>query len=114
MHTALNNLIGGSLIAGYLLAGLFFFKFWKSSRDTLFVLFAAAFWILAGQRLLLTLSTDKLEDQTHLYVLRLLAYLLILAAILNKNRRSKPSRLRGAGPGDSFAGGASEPGEDDV
>lgn len=77
---------------GYLVPGLFFLKFWKQSRDRLFSLFALAFFILAGQRMALALTTQDSESVIFLYVVRLVAFLLILAAIIDKNRS-----LRGKG-----------------
>lgn len=74
---------------GYGVAGLFFLRFWKRSRDRLFILFALAFWILAGQRLALALTAKNIEDDTIFYVVRLLAFVLILVAIIDKNRSSK-------------------------
>jgi uncharacterized membrane protein HdeD (DUF308 family) len=81
------GLVSGLLVAGYLVAGLFFASFWARSRDRLFMLFAVAFGVLAVQRLALTLSDAPLEDQTLFYVLRLLAFAIIVAAIIDKNRR---------------------------
>jgi uncharacterized membrane protein YedE/YeeE len=89
MNVTLLNLTSGALIAGYLLAGLYFFKFWKASRDALFIWFATAFWLLAGQRLLLSLSRAPVEDQIQLFVVRLVAYLLFLIAIVNKNLKER-------------------------
>ncbi|HEY0157983.1 MAG TPA: DUF5985 family protein [Thermoanaerobaculia bacterium] len=81
------NLIYGALFAGYSVAGLFFLRFWVTSRDRLFGLFAAAFGILAVQRVALALTRTTVEDQSPLYVLRLLAFLIIIYAIVDKNRR---------------------------
>jgi hypothetical protein len=77
-------LIGGMLAAGYLVVALFFLRFWRDTRDRLFATFAAAFAILAVQRVLLG-STPASEAYTGLYVLRLLAFLLILYGIVEKN-----------------------------
>ena len=85
MHD-LNDVVSGALFAGYLVASLFFLRFWKRTRDRLFVFFATAFAILAAQRLLLGLSTAPTEDVTYLYVLRLAAFVMILWAIIVKNR----------------------------
>lgn len=71
---------------GYLVAGLFFLKFWKKSRDRLFSFFALAFFILAAQRLALALTTQNSEHSLFLYIVRLLAFLVILGAIVDKNR----------------------------
>ena len=81
------DLLSGVLVALDAVAGLFFLRFWIASRDRLFVLFAAAFWILGIQRLLLSLTRTLVEDQAMFYSLRLLAFLIIIAAIIDKNRR---------------------------
>ena len=86
--TTLAALIGGALAAGYAVAGLFFAKFWSRTRDRLFAIFAVAFWLLAIQRIAIVLSDRWLEDTTPLYILRLVAFLLILFAIVDKNRES--------------------------
>ncbi|MDQ3283409.1 MAG: DUF5985 family protein [Acidobacteriota bacterium] len=81
------QLISGALFAGYTIAGLFFLRFWASSRDRLFAMFALAFWILAVQRVALVLTRTLLEDQAPLYLLRLLAFVIIIVAVVDKNRR---------------------------
>lgn len=84
--TTVAALIAGSLAAGYAMAGLYFAKFWSRTRDRLFAMFALAFWLLAVQRVAIVISDRWLEDTTPLYVLRLVAFLLILIAIVDKNR----------------------------
>lgn len=81
------GVVSGMLVAGYVVAALFFLRFWTQSRDRLFVMFAAAFGLLAIQRLALTVSGAPIEDQTMFYVLRLLAFGIIAFAIIDKNRR---------------------------
>ncbi|HEX8407480.1 MAG TPA: DUF5985 family protein [Thermoanaerobaculia bacterium] len=83
----MNGLAAGALAACYVIAGLFFLRFWTTSRDRLFVLFSLAFGVLAVQRVALTLTRGSMEDQTVFYLLRLAAYVIILIAILDKNRR---------------------------
>lgn len=80
------QLMSGAIVTGYLVAGLFFLRYWRQSRDRLFAIFAAAFWLLAVQRLALALTTQYFEDVTWLYGVRLLAFVLILLAIIDKNR----------------------------
>jgi hypothetical protein len=82
----MNLFISGLLVAGYLVAGLFFLRFWKQSRDRLFALFAVAFWLLAAQRAALAMVEQRSPASAWLYVLRLAAFLLILAAVIDKNR----------------------------
>lgn len=81
-------LISGAIFMGYLVAGLFFMRFWRETHDRLFVIFAGAFWILGVQRLALAFSRTMVEDDTGLYLVRLFAFLLILGAIVDKNRSS--------------------------
>ena len=79
-------LVAGALTMGYAIASLFFLNFWRKSHDRLFAMFSAAFGILAVQRPTLALITDMQGETTWLYALRLAAYLLMLAAIVDKNR----------------------------
>lgn len=83
----MTEFVSGILVAGYLVAALFFLRFWTQSRDRLFALFAAAFGLLAIQRFALTVSGAPIEEQTLFYVLRLLAFAVIALAIIDKNRR---------------------------
>jgi uncharacterized membrane protein HdeD (DUF308 family) len=85
----INELISGALVMGYLIATVFFLKFYKSSRDRLFALFAAAFGILSVQRVALALTTRTAEDTVLIYVIRLVAFLIILYAIIDKNMQAK-------------------------
>lgn len=85
--TLLAALVAGALAAGYAVAGLFFARFWSRTRDRLFAMFAAAFWLLAVQRVAMVMTSHWLEDVTWLYMLRLAAFLLFLVAIIDKNRQ---------------------------
>lgn len=89
----MNELLSGALAMGYAVAGLFFLKFWRQSRDRLFAGFSLAFWILALQRIALAVVTPdvavsekSIEGQMFFYLLRLFAFFLILIAIIDKNR----------------------------
>ncbi|NUO63488.1 MAG: hypothetical protein HOQ11_05365 [Gemmatimonadaceae bacterium] len=86
MHLA--AFISGLLAAGYLTIGLFFARFYKRTRDRLFLLFAIAFWVLVVQRVATVLTAEWIENVTWLYGMRLLAFVIILVAILDKNRAS--------------------------
>jgi len=78
--------ISGLLTGGYAIAALYFLKFWRQTRDRLFVLFAIAFVLLTVQRVALALGSQWLGNTDWYYVLRLLAFALIMAAIIDKNR----------------------------
>lgn len=86
MGDALSQFFSGALVMGYFVAGLYFLRFWRDTRDRLFGIFAAAFWVLAAQRAALALTGDPANEQVWLYGVRLFAFLLILAAIIDKNR----------------------------
>ena len=64
----------------------FFVRYWRSSRDRLFLLFAAAFTVLSVHWMLLA-SIEIREHAPHHYALRVVAFLLMAAAIVDKNRR---------------------------
>jgi hypothetical protein len=78
----------GALVMASAVAGLFFLRFWRETRDRLFAMFALAFWVLGVNWLGLALS-EQPETRTFFYVLRLLAFVLILVAIVDKNRAAR-------------------------
>ena len=81
---AIASFVSGALTMGYLVAALFFARFWRETRDPLFGWFAAAFLLLGIGRALLFV----VEPLEILYVLRLIAFVLIIVAIVAKNRRA--------------------------
>lgn len=86
----MTEFISGGLVMGYLVAGLFFLRFWKATADRLFLIFGIAFGILAVQRSLLVVLEGEGEAHVSLYVIRLLAFILIVYAIIEKNS-ARPS-----------------------
>jgi hypothetical protein len=87
--TVINPLLSGATTLAFITIGVFFLRFWRKSGDRLFVIFAVAFWLMAGNRLGLTLMSEEREQLTWLYAVRLLAFILILVAIIDKNRAAK-------------------------
>jgi hypothetical protein len=83
----ITTLLSGFLLAEYFVIALFFLRFWTKTRDRLFVLFSGAFFILAAQRLAIAVTRETMEQQAPLYLLRLAAFMVILFAIIDKNRR---------------------------
>jgi hypothetical protein len=81
-------LIGGIAVAA-LVAGLFFLRFWRLTGDRFFLLFAIAFLIEGGHRLVLFELVGDNEASPLYYLVRLVAYLLIIAAIVDKNRHNR-------------------------
>jgi hypothetical protein len=80
----------GFVFAASLVAGLFFLRFWRRTGDTLFLAFAAAFTIEGFNRLAFLFAPDPTEVHPGTYVVRFLAFLLIVVAIAAKNRRARP------------------------
>ena len=76
----------GVIVTASLTAGLFFLKFWRQTHDVLFLGFAAAFLIEGINRTMFLLLDRPDEGRPALYVIRLFAFLLLLAAIVYKNR----------------------------
>jgi uncharacterized membrane protein HdeD (DUF308 family) len=82
----LEGFLLGVIVTASLAAGLFFLKFWKRTRDTLFLAFGAAFLIEGLNRIGFLFVEQPNEGSPTIYTVRLLAFLLILAAIVRKNR----------------------------
>ena len=77
----------GLITMGYLVAGLFFLRFWVRTREGLFAIFACAFWLLAANQALVALAGVPRGEQTWIYLLRLAASVLIIVGIVAKNMR---------------------------
>jgi len=75
----------GVIATSSLIAGMFFLKFWRHTRDGLFLAFGAAFLIEAFNRVTLLFTAHPNEASPVFYLVRLFAFLLILAGILKKN-----------------------------
>jgi hypothetical protein len=82
----------GMITMGYIVAGLFFLKFWSRSRDPLFIIFAVAFWLLAASQTLLAILEIPREERGWVYIIRFLAFALIIVAIVQKNMSRRRDR----------------------
>ncbi len=78
----------GIIAAGFLACGLFFLRFWSRSRDSLFLSFAVAFWLMALNIAVVVLFPEPDETRTWFYLIRVAAYLLMAFAIVRKNTSS--------------------------
>lgn len=86
----------GISVATFGASGVFFFKFWRVSRDQFFLFFGIACWLIATERCLaFSVHNSKdpvlnaITDTTQwVYLVRLIAFLTILYAIWIKNRGS--------------------------
>jgi hypothetical protein len=81
----LSEFLMGGIMLGYAVAALFFLKFWNQTRDRLFAMFAIAFALLAANYLILTPTERSTEIVPLHYMLRFLAFLIILLGVVDKN-----------------------------
>ena len=92
MHACL--FLSGITFAAFGGAGLFFLRFWKTSRDRFFLLFAIACWLLTAERAVALFMNSTLEiyrtaateEMAWLYLVRLAAFIVIGVAVWEKNR----------------------------
>lgn len=96
MTNPLFYFLNGAACMGALVCWLFFFRYWKRTRDRLFVLFSVSFAALAIERMIfLVWHADRVENQFPIYGIRLVAFLVILGGIWDKNRARNPKTLYG-------------------
>lgn len=86
--------MSGALTLGFLVAALFFLRFWRKTSDRLFLAFAVAFVLLALNQALAQWIGAADERVGYTYLLRVLGFVLILAAIVDKNLSAHSARPR--------------------
>lgn len=86
----MNSLLLGANAMASLVVGLFFLRFWRDTRDRFFLFFATAFGVEGVNRIALGLTDVSQENEPYFYLVRLFSFLLILAAIVDKNRKKSP------------------------
>ena len=85
----LEGFLLGIIVTASVTAGAIFVKFWRRTGERLFLAFGAAFVIEGLNRLTFLLIDDPTEGSPIIYIVRLLAFSLILAAIVSKNVGSR-------------------------
>jgi hypothetical protein len=81
------QMLTGAIAALSFVAGLLFLRFWRTTKDAFFLLFALSFWIEGCNRVALGLLAAADETAPFVYLVRVISYGLILVAIWQKNRR---------------------------
>jgi hypothetical protein len=89
MSEVLIPYLAGAITLGCLIAAVFFVRFWRRTRDRLFLAFATAFALLAFNQLIATFLEAADEATVYAYALRVLGFVLILWAIVDKNVRER-------------------------
>lgn len=82
----LYNFLSGAAALGFFVCSLFFLRFWRRTRDELFLAFSFAFALLGLGQTVVALARIPTEEKGSLYLIRLAAFLLMLFAIYRKNR----------------------------
>jgi hypothetical protein len=79
------DFLAGAVTLGYAVAAVFFLRFWRKTADRLFMSFGLAFVLLAVNQVLAAILEAGDERTPYVYSLRVLGFLLILWAIVDKN-----------------------------
>jgi hypothetical protein len=83
-------LLSGGVVTCCLVSALFFLRFWRATKDRLFAMFATSFFVMAANWTALSFLAPAQESRAIHYVVRLAAFLIILAAVVDKNRSARP------------------------
>lgn len=73
-----------------LIAALFFLRYWRATRERLFGYFALFFVGMTANWTVLALVDQPVDEarQVHAYLIRLVAFVILIVGIIDKNRRS--------------------------
>ena len=85
----LYDFLSGAVSLGFFVCALFFLRFWRRTKDGLFMAFALAFGLLGLGQAILALANIPTEERGSIYLIRLAAFALIILAILRKNRGAR-------------------------
>jgi hypothetical protein len=83
----MESFVMGAIAMGSGIIAVFFLRFWRDTGDRLFGIFAVSFALLGLTRVGLVMAQTDMESHTYWYWVRLAAFVLILFAIVDKNRR---------------------------
>lgn len=84
----LNQFLAGAATISLLVIASFFLRFWKRTHDRLFLFFAGSFAFLMVERIVRATMSVETEWAPYVYTIRLIAFVLIIVAIVDKNRRT--------------------------
>ena len=85
----------GFTAMGCFVVALFFARFWRATGDRFFAWFALAFALFGANRCVLGFLSEDNEARPALYVVRLVAFLVIVWAVIDKNRARERPAARG-------------------
>lgn len=82
----MDQFLYGAIVMGFAVASLLFLSYWRRTRQSLFLAFAASFLLLAINYLWLAVTLIPVEERSPLYLVRLLAFALLIVGIVQSNR----------------------------
>lgn len=86
----MTEFLAGAVAMASWVAGLVFLRFYRRTDDRIFLFFAASFWLDAVGRTLEVAWRWSDDGSPVVYVLRVVAYGVIVIGILDKNRPQRP------------------------
>jgi hypothetical protein len=86
--------LSGALTLAFILGAVFFLRFWRRTRDRLFLAFSLAFVLLALNQVLAFALDVYSEPHSFIYWLRVIGFMLILLAIMDKNLGARRGPLK--------------------
>lgn len=81
----MNSFLSGAMMMGCWVASMFFLRFWRASSERLFLIFSISFGMMAVERVILELTDPLDEFRPYVYLIRLSAFLFLIAGIVMKN-----------------------------
>lgn len=88
----MNQFLSGAQVVACAAIALFFVKYWRATHDRLFAILAFSFILLGVERSVLAFVPVSLEGRHWIFLARLLAFVLIIVGVLDKNRPRKAAR----------------------
>lgn len=83
----LDQFLSGAIVMGFAVATLLFLSYWRRTGQSLFLTFSASFFLLAVNYTWLALTNIPVEERSPLFLIRLLAFSLIIVAIVQSNTK---------------------------
>lgn len=85
----MSSFLSGAVAFASMTCALFFLKFWFHVRDRLLAFFAASFFVFGIHWSAVALANPGADVRHYFSVMRLIAFGLIIVAIIDKNRKAR-------------------------
>ena len=86
----MEQFLSGAIVMGFAVASVLFLSYWRRTRRALFLAFAASFLLLSLNYAWLAITNIPVEERSPLFLVRLLAFAMIIVAIIQSNRPPRP------------------------